>query len=89
MDKSASINYLRRGEIVKSHGISGSALFGAGGVLDVARFQTKEALRQKANRLGEDANEKGGGGLASIETPAVEIREAMERRNGSELRSTR
>lgn len=50
------------------------------------RFQTKEALRQKANRPGEDANEKG---EASVETPLVEIREAEERRNGSERRGTR
>lgn len=72
-------------EIVKSHGASGSALFGAG-VLNNVRFQTKEALRQKANRPGEDANEKG---EASVETPLMEIREAEERRNGSERRGTR
>lgn len=82
--KSASINYLRCSEIVKSHGVSGSALFGAGGrVLNDVRFQTKEALRQKANRPGEETNEKG---KASVETPPVEIREAEERRNGSERR---
>lgn len=39
------------------------------------RFQTKEALRQKANHPGEDANEKR---EASVETPTMEIREAEE-----------
>lgn len=61
-------------------------MFGAGGVLNVTRFQTKEALRQKANHPGEDANEKR---EASVETPAMEIREAEERQNGSERRGTR